>query len=1519
MTTREKLKSILLKIGIFVIIISFVLNYDMLKIIAEEGQPKGFENYTVKSTEPAETTVNLYDFWRRTGANPDKKPQNPDIELGDYTELNKKHDFKFGSGMQDRLANKWTGDSTPRQKIVKNQIEENDYPRFNVGNLGLTIDETIGYLFDTTKGTSDFANSEVGTYKKVYKDVKGLFQVDEHTGNYYYDSLKNFASYNENENRFELYNSPAVKNKGGSKTGQFFPLNKPEQVFQNKNGIPRIGEDGKLKSKDIRCENDSLNHYMGLYMETSFIQPKDGKVTAGNPNGGAKNMVFEFFGDDDVWVFIDDVLVLDIGGIHDGCSGKIDFSTGEVKVRDKSTNIKDCFKAAGKDDTYINSHFNGEGKNKNTFKDDSHHTLKFFYLERGDVESNIKLSFNLKHVPENSITKVDHTGNNMIPGITYKWYEADENYNKGKLIKQITTDSNGNAYFRNSDDSPYKFTEGSRYILEEANVPDGYRSTGDIKLRVSDGLLIVDNHWSTGAYASFSDYILQKGDIKEFNNISGDQGDVISKEELSKGQIFVVPLFRKDKSSPIEDSSSWYPVYGTSMKGFKVEDGNSMSDIISAAQKNANIREDNSYIMHLNENGFFECVSRDLPGDAKKYYFTNSIDWRESEFVLALYYTEAKNIADATESNTKRLSMGSFSHEFSANLYIPNIKNLLRIKKLDTAGNLLSGAEFELHKNNNGTFQLYDKLTTSDSGAEKFPIGNKVLENGEYELREVKSPDGYELNKNPIKVIVNEQGVFADAGNEGDNIEVWAGVGELMQPMVRFASENVIDETLTYITATSMTSNDANKWNDGNEKIELYYGGTDKELEYGTVEQSGHIYLKANSGYIKAKIEQNYNIGDKEKKTNLQGKDISGIFTGSNTVVVKNSPEEEISFTPEVKKELDGRTLRENEFKFEIVRADNNLMVSSGKNDSNGNIVFEPLKYSSKDIGKTYDYKIYEVTGTDKDIEYDRSEIDMSVSIDNEKNVIVIFKKNGREVREPKFENIYNPKAQVNITAKKELEGKNLEENEFKFKLIEIKDGKEVLIEETYNNLEGDIIFSPIEYKKEDIGKHIYRVEEVTGNTLNMKYDKNTYYVEIIVSKENDGIKAEILGDNSIVFKNKYKDYSSNITAEKELIGKVLEDQEFEFILSEINEIDGLEKEISRTKNTSDGEIVFPKIDYTEDDIGEHKYTIREISGENTDIVYDTSEKIIIVEVYKDNSDGKIKSRIIYEDDMTFRNKYIGGGGEILPPIEENKVEVELSAKKILKGAELKGGQFEFELLNDKGELVSKAYNGSYGNIVFNSLKFYKEGVYKYFIREVQGKQENITYDSSQKPVYIEVKKNTDNRLIASVNYEDGNTFKNIYAPKPAEINIDAEVKLIGRDMKDKEFEFKIVDSEDKVLKEKENDNDGYIDFGKIMFTEEGEYIYTIDQIKRDDKSVIYDESKKKVVISVTKDSSGNLTAINKGEKKPIFVNRIIKESNDDNKEENLSIVKTGDKSILKLLSIFILSLCMLVYLKTKK
>ena len=320
--------------------------------------------------------------------------------------------------------------------IVASNLGEDGYP---VLNTNRNVSKSLSYLFDDdTPGVE-----EKGT------DVDRLFRQDS-DGYYYFDSRNTFAQFDEAENKFDLYEPGRFYEIGEDDhvpagAGAFMPFNSLKGGDDNTAWYEYEDNDGQYGYRF----NESDNYLFGMDLSASFFMPKDGQV-----NG--QDMIFEFEGDDDVWVFIDNVLVLDIGGIHDSYSGSINFSNGKVSVDSgDNTTLAKMFEEAGK--TWNDSDY-------------AQHTIRFFYFERGEGSSNCKLKFNLPTVPSDVIdvgkaitdsntdnfsraeftmrVEVSDTENGTYePYIgTYDLYDSKSNM----LIQEgLSTDSDGTFTLRN--------------------------------------------------------------------------------------------------------------------------------------------------------------------------------------------------------------------------------------------------------------------------------------------------------------------------------------------------------------------------------------------------------------------------------------------------------------------------------------------------------------------------------------------------------------------------------------------------------------------------------------------------------------------------------------------------------------------------------------------------------------------------------------------------------------------------------------------------------------------------------------------------------------------------------------------------------------------------------------------------------------------------------------------------------------------------------------------------------------
>lgn len=300
-------------------------------------------------------------------------------------------------------------------------------------------------------------------------------------GSYEYSSFKNYAHLEDNGN-FTVYDAlgtPSNDNVRWYQRGNFMPYNSisASDVSTNKNLYDESGNELSASDpaydKTLYKTQGTNDYYFGMYVEADFSQPKNGQLKNGN-------MVYEFNGDDDLWVYVDGVLMLDIGGIHDAHSGSINFATGDITYDSVSgTTIKAQFQAAGVfpdgspwDDSRVSEFFNG-----NTLKDFTEHNFKMFYMERGAGASNLKMKFNLEVIPtyEVKFNKVTTQGA-ALPGAEFEIRDDNDN----SRVYNVTSGSDGGVSVR--------LHEGT-YTMTETQAPEGYlAASGTWKIEVkSDG------------------------------------------------------------------------------------------------------------------------------------------------------------------------------------------------------------------------------------------------------------------------------------------------------------------------------------------------------------------------------------------------------------------------------------------------------------------------------------------------------------------------------------------------------------------------------------------------------------------------------------------------------------------------------------------------------------------------------------------------------------------------------------------------------------------------------------------------------------------------------------------------------------------------------------------------------------------------------------------------------------------------------------------------------------------------
>lgn len=796
---------------------------------ASADQTVPFSNHIVKTVNPTGTTVNLFDYWVVNGDN-DKSVNINNNNGNNNTGINKDHQLKFNGGAGSGI-NKWTGRSGiggfGRLSFVKNTLV-NGYPSIKAGTYtsyntsGTYTDESLAYLFNN--------DSQVNG-KAVYNNVQGLFQLKD--GYYVYDSYGksgNYAAYNFTTNSFNVYDKAGVYKDSviDANRGQFFPFDSADKVFEERNGqLSPIGiTDGT---------NDKLNHHFGMSMTTEFVQPANGKT---NKN---EDMIFEFSGDDDVWVYIDGVLVGDLGGIHEKATLDINFATGEVKVGHidgangtereiEKTTIKAKFDAVGADTT----NFSGD-----TFNSSTKHKLSFFYLERGAGASNMSLKFNLTTLPSSEVQKVDQNGE-AVQGATFALYQSGESWKtQGDPIAQGTTDDKGQLVLLESDGSVLSFDNQHAaghdfFVLKEMGLPEGYRSSltsstsatpGELHLQYkpaaasgTGGVVVApqttvktaddstwkgSRMWLNGGYLAAKETISLSKDIKDNKD-----------NPISSGTTFAVVLKRTNENLDQAKEDAWTAVTGNPLDGYKLCSAHGIAGAVEAA------KSADTSVFGVNTKGDYEVTVRSLPGDIEKYAAMMT-DKSQSEYTVAVYHTTASSLAEAAIDNTSMVQYQTINRQFSTVIHLTNVQNRLFVQKVDDLGKPVNGATFELYQakdvtgDSPSTYAIksgaepYDTVKANGmtypydiKGAACFPLDSTKhapLIKGTYYLRESVSPDDHEINNTITKVIVDDSGVYVDAGKKGDGVLSMSGPGSLIASLAQFGSPDSIDNTLTHI------------------------------------------------------------------------------------------------------------------------------------------------------------------------------------------------------------------------------------------------------------------------------------------------------------------------------------------------------------------------------------------------------------------------------------------------------------------------------------------------------------------------------------------------------------------------------------------------------------------------------------------------------------------------------------------------------------------------------------------------
>ena len=630
---------------------------------------------------------------------------------------------------------------------------------------------------------------------------------------------------------------------------------------------------------------------------------------------------------------------------------------------------------------------------------------------------------------------------------------------------------------------------------------------------------------------------------------------------------------------------------------------------------------------------------------------------------------------------------------------------------------------------------------------------------------------------------------------------------------------------------------------------------------------------------------------------------ISGEREFKNTYSAKT----EIPLTLEATKTLTGRPMADDEFKFALSYAGHDEVLLDATNKG-GKVEFGPLTYTTESLAKlvkedkaSFDASSDKPTWTIRYIAAEQTgklpagvsatvpAIDACVTVvdngDGTLTATAVYGDTGNE-----FVNAYTAaSAEASLVGKKNLlvpvgltpadiAGK------FTFTVTGEEGAPMPANASVTNDAKGKVDFGKITFTLDDLNKALgekpekrekrehtftYTVTE-SGKVAGVTNDaKLSHEVSFTVTDDGKGtlrVSRKPDGNAAFTFTNAYNvtpiesRVTDQITATKVLTGRDLKDGEFSFELVEGEGKDA--KVVATGKNAADGKITMSPIEY--DKPGKHTYTLREVKGDAGGITYD-GKTYTIETTITDKGDGTLEAKHVLNDadEAKFSNGY-------KPNPSDSSVTGQVTATKVLTGREigLVAGEFRFELV-EGNNVVSTGTNNADGKIVMDPVTYTAAGEHTYMLRETKaGATENgITYSTAEYTIVTIVKDNGDGTLSVEHKLQNAEKaiFENTYTVTPKSFSVTDRIAatkyLTGRDLKEGEFSFELVEGNNVVATGK-NDARGKITMNPIEYTAAGKHAYTLREVQGDaGNGITYDGKTYTIETTITDKGDGTLEA----------------------------------------------------------
>ena len=537
----------------------------------------------------------------------------------------------------------------------------------------------------------------------------------------------------------------------------------------------------------------------------------------------------------------------------------------------------------------------------------------------------------------------------------------------------------------------------------------------------------------------------------------------------------------------------------------------------------------------------------------------------------------------------------------------------------------------------------------------------------------------------------------------------------------------------------------------------------------------------------------------------------------------------------EVNKTLNGRSMNQGEFSFELVDSSNQV-VATATNDENGVVKFKKMKFRT---AGNFTYKIREVNNNLPGVTYDKNIITATVTVTDNggaKTAAVTYTK-------PGFTNTYKAASVTKVLkATKALVGANLVDDQFTFELVNKETGQ--VAQTAKSKADGTVTFPAETYTA--VGNYTYIIREKNDGSKGYTYDTKAPEVTVAVTDNGQGqLVATETYATPAEFTNNYQALSTTaaFSFTKKLTGRAQKAGEFSFDLT------APEAKDNQTKATADenGTVNFDPITYTQ--AGVYEYTVKEQNGKLGGITYD--EKAYKVKVTVTDNAGQLEAAVEYPDGQEITNVY-----------QAKSVSKVLKANKALTGANLADDQFTFELVNKAtDQVVQTAKNKADGTVTFPAETYTEVGNHTYIIREKNDGSKGYTYDDKTVEVTVAVTDNGQGQLVATETYATPAEFSNNYQALSTTAAFSFTKKLTGRAQKAGEFSFDLTAPEAKDNQTKATaDENGTVNFDPITYTQTGVYEYTVKEQNGKLGGVTYDDKTYRIKVTVT-DNAGQLEA----------------------------------------------------------